>query len=392
MKFTRNTSARAAGKLSLVALAIMASGVALADDSGWYVGANAGQSTAKIDDAKIISGLVGSGVTSVTVSDTDRDTGYKLFGGYQFNRNFAVEGGAFYLGNFGFKATTVPAGTLTGNINLRGVNLDLVGTLPITENFSVFGRVGANYTQARDSFSGTGAVSVLNPSPSEYDTNPKIGLGIQYAFTDSLAMRAEVERYRVNDAVGSKGDIDLVSLGLVYRFGVKKAAVVARAVAPYYPVVVAAAPQPVAIAPPPPPPPPPPVYVPPAPRKVSLAADSLFGFDKATVSPDGKQHLDKFAADLQGVSYTVIDITGHTDRIGSHAYNMKLSTARAEAVSAYLVGTSGIAAVKISAKGVNGADPVTKPGDCLGNKATKALIACLQPDRRVDIQVYGEQR
>ena len=128
---------------------------------------------------------------------------------------------------------------------------------------------------------------------------------------------------------------------------------------------------------------------PPATTKVTLSADSLFGFDKATVSPSGKQHLDKLAADLKGVSYDVIEVTGHTDRIGAQAYNQKLSTLRAQAVGAYLADTAGIPAAKISAKGVNGSDPATKPGDCVGKAATAALIACLQPDRRVDITVTG---
>jgi OOP family OmpA-OmpF porin len=125
------------------------------------------------------------------------------------------------------------------------------------------------------------------------------------------------------------------------------------------------------------------------PTKVSFSADSLFDFDKSIVKADGKQELDKFAADLRGVDYDIINVTGHTDRIGSHDYNTKLSTRRAEAVQNYLVQTGGIPASKIAARGVNGADPVTKPGDCVGNKATKALIACLQPDRRVDIEVVG---
>nr|MDP2192313.1 outer membrane beta-barrel protein [Rhodoferax sp.] len=381
--------AKTSGTLSLVALAVMASPFAVADDSGWYAGANIGQSRATIDDARITSGLLGSGFTTTSINDDDRDTGYKIFGGYQFNKNFALEGGYFDLGQFGFTATTVPPGTLSGNIKLRGLNLDIVGTLPITERFSMFGRVGANYAQARDSFSGTGSVVVLNPNPSKRETNLKLGLGLQYAFTESLSVRAEMERYRVNDAVGNKGDIDLISVGLVYRFGAKTPPPAPRAAAPE-PVYVAAAPPPVVVPPPPPVvvPPPPPVP-PPAPRRVTFSADSLFDFNKAIVLPAGKQQLDKFAADLRGVDYDVISVTGHTDRIGSHAYNMKLSTRRAEAVNNYLVSSAGIPAGKIAAKGVDGADPVTKPGDCVGKKATKALIACLQPDRRVEIEVAG---
>ena len=380
MKLARAKLARASGKLSLVALAVIASPFALADDAGWYVGANVGASRATIDDARITSGLLGNGFSAAPITNDDSSTGYKLYGGYRLNRYIAVEGGYFDLGDFGFKATTVPAGTLTGNIKLRGLNLDLVGTLPITDKFSVFGRIGANYTQARDTFSAAGAVNVLDPNPSTRDTNLKVGLGLEYAFNDSLAMRAELERYRINDAVGNKGDIDLASVGLVYRFGAKTPTPVARAAAPE-PVYVAP-PQPVAVLAPPPPPPV-------MPAKVTFSADSLFAFDKATLKPTGQQELDQFAAKLSGANFDVITVTGHTDRIGSHAYNQKLSERRAETVKSYLVSRAGIAQDKIAAKGVDGSDPVTKPGECQGKKATKALIACLQPDRRVEVEVSG---
>jgi OOP family OmpA-OmpF porin len=380
---------KATTTLGLAALAATACPFAMAQDSGWYGGVNAGQSMAKIDDARISSNLLGSGFTSSTISDDDRSTGYKLYGGYRVNKNFAIEGGYFNLGKFGFKATTVPAGTLTGEIKLQGLNLDAVGILPINDKLSAFGRVGLNYADAVDSFTGTGAVGVTNPNPSKRDTNLKVGLGVQYAFTESLAMRAEIERYRIDDAVGNKGDVDLVSIGLVYRFGAKPAAVTSRAAPAPEPVVMAAAapaPAPVVAPPPPPPAPAPP---PPAPKKVTFSSDSLFDFNKSDVKPAGKQVLDKFVADLNGVNYEIILVTGHTDRIGSQAYNMKLSTQRAEAVTSYLVQSAGIPAGKISTKGVNGADPVTKPGDCVGTKASKALIACLQPDRRVEVEVSG---
>lgn len=374
--------ARVSKALGLVALAAIVSPCAMADDAGWYIGGSVGQSKAKIDDARISSGLLGSGFTTTAIANDDRDTGYKILGGYKFNKNFAVEGSYVDLGEFGFKATTVPAGTLNGNIKLRALNLDAVATLPITEKFSIFGRLGVNYAQARDSFSGSGLVSVLNQNPSKRDTNYKAGMGVQYDFTQSLAMRVEAERYRVNDAIGNKGDIDLVSIGLIYRFGGKtpEPAPVAKAVEPM-PVASAPAPRPVAVVAPPPPPP--------VPTKVTFSADSLFDFDKSTVKPAGKDALGKFATDLQGTSYEVITVTGHTDRIGSHAYNMKLSTRRAEVVQAYLVESAGVPASKIVARGVDGSDPVTKPGECKGNKATKKLIACLQPDRRVDVEVSG---
>ncbi|MBA3057850.1 MAG: outer membrane beta-barrel protein [Gammaproteobacteria bacterium] len=394
MKLAKSKLTKALGMGGLMALAVMASPLASADDTGWYLGANVGQSGAVIDDAKITSNLLGGGFSGVTISDDDRSTGYKIFGGYQYNKYLAVEAGYFDLGKFGFTANasspgtlgTLNTGTLTGELKVKGLNLDLVGTMPLTDKFSVFGRAGVTYAQTDDAFTGTGSVHVFNPNPSTKDTNYKFGVGMQYAFTPALAMRAEVERYRINDAVGNKGDIDLVSLGLIYRFGAKSPTPVPVAYVPP-PVVVAQAPAPVYVAPPPPPPPPPAPIV--MPRKVSFSADSLFGFDESSVKAGGQQDLDKFAAELRGTQFDVINVTGHTDRIGSHAYNQKLSERRAEAVKGYLVTSAGIAADKIVAKGVDGAEPVTKPGECVGTKATKALIACLQPDRRVEVEVVG---
>ncbi len=373
-------SARASGTLGVAALVVIASPFAMAANSGWYVGGNIGQSEATIDDKRITRSLLDIPVTTVSVDDDESDVGYKLFGGYQFNRYFALEAGYFDLGKFSFTATTTgPDGTLKGDIEINGVNLDAVGFLPFGEKFAAFGRVGVNYADAQDSFSGTGAVTVLDPSPSERGTSYKFGLGLQYAVTESFGLRAEAERYRIDDAVGNKGDVDLYSAGLVYRFGrhtPAPAAPVARAV----PVVAPPPPQPVAATPPPPPP---------RPLKVSFSADSLFDFDKAILRPAGKQDLDKFAADLRGANFEVITITGHTDRIGSHEYNTELSTRRAEAVKTYLVESAGIPADKISARGMDGSDPVTTPGECQGTKATKQLIACLQPDRRVEVEVSG---
>ncbi|HSO46106.1 MAG TPA: outer membrane beta-barrel protein [Rhodoferax sp.] len=386
MKLNTSKSVSRAGKLSLLTLALMAAPLAMAqDNAGWYAGANYGVTEATIDDDRITSGLLGSGLTVTSIADDDRDRGYKLFGGYQYNKYLGVEAGYFDLGRFGFVANTDPAGTLSGDIKVKGINLDLVGTLPITERFSAFGRVGVTYADTDGAFFGTGAVNVLDANPTARDTNLKVGLGVQYAFTEALSVRAEIERYRINDAVGNKGDIDLASVGLVYRFGGKTPTPVAQTYVPA-PVVVAQAPAPVYVAPPPPPPAPAPM-----PQKVTLSADSLFDFDSATVKPTGRAELDKLAADLRGLDFDLINVTGHTDRIGRQAYNQKLSTERAQAVANYLVTSAGIPASKMNVKGVNGADPVTKPGECVGTKVTQALITCLQPDRRVDIEVTGQR-
>jgi OOP family OmpA-OmpF porin len=124
---------------------------------------------------------------------------------------------------------------------------------------------------------------------------------------------------------------------------------------------------------------------------VNFSGDALFDFGKETVRPAGKQELDNFAAELRGTRFDVITVTGYTDRIGSSDYNQKLSQRRAESVKAYLVDKAGIPADKVTAIGADGSDPVTKPDECKGRTRTPSLIACLQPDRRVEVEVNGTQ-
>ncbi|MEP7056365.1 MAG: OmpA family protein [Caldimonas sp.] len=361
---------------------------AFAQEGGYpYVGLSVGQSRARIDEARITANLLASGLTTASMTRDESDTAYKLFGGYQLNRNFALEGGYFNLGKFGFRSTTVPAGALDGRIKLHGLNVDLVGTLPLTERFSAIGRVGAQYASARDTFSGSGAVSVANPNRSKREVNAKLGAGLQYEFGPSLLVRAEAERYRINDAVGNHGDVNVFSVSLVVPFG-RTAAAAPRAAAPAY---VAQAPEPVAV---PTPPPvvavaaPAPVVVPER-RRVSFAADSLFSFDQSLIRPEGKTALDRFAQELKGTRFDVVNVEGHTDRLGSQAYNQTLSTQRAEAVKSYLVASGGIDGAKIAAAGHGESAPVTKADDCKGSHPSAKLIACLQPDRRVVVEVAG---
>jgi OOP family OmpA-OmpF porin len=233
---------------------------------GGYVGGSIGATQSRFDNAPATTPPTALTATS----EDDSEIGGKLFLGYQFHRNFAVEAGVFHLGSFDY-AFGGPAGTISGTSRYRGLNLDLVGTLPITDRFSGIARIGAAWTQSRSSVTTTGGI-VGGGSGSDRNWGPKIGIGIEYAFTPTLAMRAEIERYRVEDAARGRDYVDMASIGLVYRFGAP-APTMTRVVAP--PPQPAPAPAPRAVMPPPPPAPavqPPPPPPPPAPAPAPLPA------------------------------------------------------------------------------------------------------------------------
>jgi OOP family OmpA-OmpF porin len=382
--------------LVLAGLAPLLAASSMAQEGGYfYGGLGLGESRAKIDQERISAGLLGAGLATTGFNRDERGQAYKIFGGYQINRNFALEAGYFDLGKFGFSTTTAPAGALNGQIKLQGVNFDLLGTLPLTESLSLIGRVGAQAARARDNFSGSGAVAVLNPNPSKREVNVKFGAGLQYEVNRSFLIRGEAERYRVNDAVGNHGGVNVVSVSLVFPFGRAPAVAPRMSAAPIYVAPMPApAPEPVApiakapetvVAP---------VYVAPVPvaparRRVSFSAESLFGFDLATLKPEGRAALDTFAAELKGTRFDAITVEGHTDRLGTPAYNQKLSIERGDAVKAYLVSSGGFDASKVTVVGKGESAPLTETEHCKGTVANAKLIACLQPDRRVEIEVSG---
>ena len=127
----------------------------------------------------------------------------------------------------------------------------------------------------------------------------------------------------------------------------------------------------------------------PAPKKFTLKAGVLFDFDKATLTAQGKSDLDILYSDIQAANPQdkAITVVGYTDRMGSEAYNQKLSQARAQTVADYLNG-KGIAGNIIKAEGRGESDPVTG-NTCDKVKPRAKLINCLEPDRRVELLVTG---
>ena len=158
---------------------------------------------------------------------------------------------------------------------------------------------------------------------------------------------------------------------------------------------VAPPPAPAAQAEPAPPPQPEPLAELESPRgpvleKVSLSTDVLFDFGKAELKESGKERLDELAGRIQDANLEAIVATGHADRIGKEESNQKLSEARAQSVKRYLEGKVATQNIEVAGKGES--EPVT--GAACGRmgreqRANRKLVECLQPDRRVEIEVFG---
>lgn len=203
---------------SLATLILVSSSVAaMATDSGWYVGASLGQSNADINAGDIKSLLEGAGYTGVVASVDNTDTGWKLFGGYQLNKNIGFEAAYVNLGSWTTSATyTTPAGSpRSSTTEVDGFQLSAVGTLPLNDAFSVFGKVGA-FISSTD---GTVATSLGSGSASGDGTDLIYGLGANWKINPSIGLRAEWERFQgLGVDGGSDFDADLYSLGAVFSF------------------------------------------------------------------------------------------------------------------------------------------------------------------------------
>lgn len=210
-----------------------------------------------------------------------------------------------------------------------------------------------------------------------------IGVGFQASFTPQLSMQADIRSVRGflrdDELYGfRRSNNKYLNIGVNYAFNPPPAP------AP----VMAPAPAPV-VETPPPAPAPAPVAPPPARfEKITLEATKMFQFDKAELIMPAPR-LDEIAAALQAdPSITNVDITGYTDRLGSEQYNLKLSERRANAVRDYLV-SKGIDGSRLNAYGKGEANPVVT----CNQKKRAELIACLEPNRRVEVeQITIEKR
>ncbi len=184
------------GRVTSLAALLMASLLlpalpAAAQSTPFYIGGGAGLSS--ID-------LCGDPALAGATSCDDEDTGFKIFGGYNFNQNFGVELGWVDLGEI---SVSGPGGTATAEAD--GFQAAAVGILPINPQFSIFGKLGVYMWDAE--------VNAPGISASDDGTDLMFGVGGAFHFTPQLSIRAEWERFEVDDE-----DADLISASIVFRF------------------------------------------------------------------------------------------------------------------------------------------------------------------------------
>lgn len=163
---------------------------AFAQDMGFYAGLSFGQSSLDLDC---------SGVPQCD----DSDSAWRILGGYRFNRNFAAELGYINFGEFTFG----DGGANSVSVEATGFELVAVGMWPLSNEFSVYGKVGL-FRWDTDA-TGTG---VFAGSASDSGTDVTFGAGVQYDFTKQFGVRGEWQRYSADD------DVDVFSVGVVFRF------------------------------------------------------------------------------------------------------------------------------------------------------------------------------
>jgi len=167
-------------------------------ETGWYLGGNIGQS--KVKDG--CSGLGGTGI-----SCDDKDTAFKILGGYNINRNFAAE-----LGYTDFGKAKASGLGLTDEFKATAWELSGIGSYPVANQFSVFGRLGLYFADAKENTNFVGNFKHTN-------NDLTYGFGVRYDFSREVGVRGEWQRYsKVGGGDIGKSDVDVISVGVVWNF------------------------------------------------------------------------------------------------------------------------------------------------------------------------------
>ena len=210
--------------LSIVAavLAVSAAGLAHAQSGPWYGGVSIGSAKSNVSAGEVNDYLRTLGFGSPSTSADDKDTTYKFLLGYRFSPAVALEGFYADLGSYNTRSSvTNPfVGTINADYKAKGYGIDLVLSAPMTQAFSVYGRLGIIQAKTEATFNSSGSIGLLFNRGSKNKTGQHYGVGLQYDITPALGLRGEVETYRKlgDDSTGGELKVDALSLGAILRF------------------------------------------------------------------------------------------------------------------------------------------------------------------------------
>lgn len=205
-------------KLIPFAILLLGSHAALAD--GLYVLGDISHSFDKLDKGTFDSALSGAGAGSpLTSSDRGGSNQWRLQLGYGLSENFAVEAGYIDFGKSKYSAS-YSGGSASGELKSGGFDLALLGILPVSEEFSLFGKLGVVAANTKSSLTATGSGSAASGKDSAREVLPLVGLGVSYKLSDNLDLRSEYDRVSGLGKSGKTGTMDsnMLSIGLAYHF------------------------------------------------------------------------------------------------------------------------------------------------------------------------------
>lgn len=223
--------------LPLLTLATVLATSAQAQTSPWYLGIALGQART---DGALVSNREDTiyNATNLRTSFDDKDTVGKAFGGYRFNEHFALEGNYTDFGkqrtvsNFDVPGGATGSGSLTVNRQVQGFGIDLVGSLPIADRFSAYGKLGAFYSETKADGEIAGDIFFTDGQGGTTrhrkvsETNFSFALGLAYAFNSQWSARLEWQRVTdvgrdfgpgVTNGTG-EASMDALWLGVAFRF------------------------------------------------------------------------------------------------------------------------------------------------------------------------------
>lgn len=344
-------STKLVGCLLLSGLCATALQATAATPGEWYTGVKAGWSD--YYNADIGKNLSSEAEGSYTLHGSNAIGG--AFLGYQVIDWLGVEGGYDYLGNASFSSPTAAGANLEG----QGIQLGVKMSLPLSDDMSVYGRLGMMGWVTK--------VKSNGQTNTDNGISPLAALGTEFSLSDKLALRLEYQ-YTANMGNGGDNGVELdngqTSLGVIYRFGHDDIQPAPQALTPVKP-----------------------------PEIQSVTLKTSVGFDSGSTEMNeaDQRALHAWSQEVVGRQLTEAKLTvsGYADRTGSAADNQSLSEARANRVADEIRSQPGmVIPASVSGQGVS----MQTGSSCEKISNHRALVECLSPDRRVDITLIGKQK